>query len=65
MNKKALGLKAKNLVLKQTKIGLKRAEMCPNCTTKYDDNASMGLVAKSKTIRVLLDSGSRGDLLFL
>jgi hypothetical protein len=37
----------------------------PNCTVKYKSSASNGLVVKRKTIRVLLDSGLSGDLLFL
>jgi hypothetical protein len=36
-----------------------------NCTGKYDRGVSYKLIVKSKTIRVLLDSGSSGDLLFL
>ncbi len=37
----------------------------PYCTSKYNKSTSKGLIAKTRTIRVLLDSGSSGDLLFL
>jgi hypothetical protein len=39
------------------KKGLKEAELPPKDTSKR-------LIAKHKTIRVLLDTGSSGDLLF-
>ncbi len=36
-----------------------------DCTKKPDPSVSSGLYVKNKTIRVLIDSGSSGDLLFL
>ncbi len=45
------------LDLKQSKKGLKEAKPPPKDTSKR-------LIAKNKTIRVLLDTGSSGDLLF-
>ena len=56
--KTKLESKSKNLDLKQSKIGLEEAEPPPKDT-------STRLMAKHKTIRVLLDTGSSGDLLFL
>jgi hypothetical protein len=38
---------------------------CSDCAKKPDPSISSGLHAKNKTIRVLLDSGSSGDLLFI
>ncbi len=38
---------------------------CPDCAIEPDLGDSSGLYVKNKTIRVLLDSGSSGDLLFL
>jgi hypothetical protein len=36
-----------------------------DCTKTPDPSISSGLKVKNKTIRVLLDSGSSGDLLFM
>ncbi len=36
-----------------------------DCAKKPDPSVSSGLYVKNKTIRVLLDSGSSGDLLFV
>jgi hypothetical protein len=36
-----------------------------DCTKMPDPSVSSGLCVKNKTIRVLLDSGSSGDLLFM
>ncbi len=47
----------KKLSLKRSKIGLEEAEPPPKDTSKR-------LMAKHKAIRVLLDTGSSGDLLF-
>jgi hypothetical protein len=55
--KTKLESKSKKLDLKQSKKSLKEAELPPKDTSK-------GLIAKHKTIRVLLDTGSSGDLLF-
>jgi hypothetical protein len=38
---------------------------CSDCTKTPDPSISSGLKVKNKTIRVLLDSGSSGDLLFI
>jgi hypothetical protein len=38
---------------------------CSDCTEMPDPSVSSGLYVKKKTIRVLLDSGSSGDLLFM
>ncbi len=56
--KTKLGSKLKKLGLDQSKTRLKEAQPPP-------ENASKRLVVKHKTIRVLLDTGSSGDLLFL
>ncbi len=56
--KTKLESKSKKLDLKQSKKRLKEAELPPKDTSKR-------LIAKHKTIRVLLDTGSSGDLLFL
>ena len=56
--KTKLESKSKKLDLKQSKKGLNEAEPPPKDTSKR-------LTTKHKTIRVLLDTGSSGDLLFL
>ncbi len=56
--KTKLGSKLKKLGLDQSKKHLKEAQPPP-------EDASERLVVKHKTIRVLLDTGSSGDLLFL
>jgi hypothetical protein len=56
--KTKLESKSKELDLKRSKIGLEEAKPPPKDTSKR-------LMAKHKTIRVLLDTGSSGDLLFL
>jgi hypothetical protein len=38
---------------------------CSDCAKMPDPSASSGLYVKNKTVRVLLDSGSSGDLLFM
>jgi hypothetical protein len=38
---------------------------CSDCAKTPDPSISSGLYVKNKTIRVLLDSGSSGDLLFM
>ncbi len=38
---------------------------CSDCAKTPDPSISFGLYIKNKTIRVLLDSGSSGDLLFM
>ncbi len=44
---------------------LKSKNTRSDCTVEPDLSNSSGLYVKNKTIRVLLDSGSSGDLLFL
>jgi hypothetical protein len=44
---------------------LNSKETCSDCAKKPDPSVSSGLYVKNKTIRVLLDSGSSGDLLFM
>jgi hypothetical protein len=56
--KTKLESKLKKLDLNQSKFSLEEAEPPPKDTSKR-------LVAKHKTIRILLDTGSSGDLLFL
>ncbi len=56
--KTKLESKSKKLDLKQSKKSIKEAKPPLKDTSK-------GLIAKHKTIRVLLDTGSSGDLLFL
>jgi hypothetical protein len=57
----------KSAILTNTRSKSKQkiARSHQNCTGKYNRGVSYKLVVKSKTIRVLLDSGSSGDLLFL
>ncbi len=38
---------------------------CSDCAKTPDPSVSSGLYVKNKSIRVLLDSGSSGDLLFI
>jgi hypothetical protein len=61
-SKNALGPKSKKLALNKAILKLKKAL---NCAQIVPQSASKGLIAKNKTIRVLLDSGLSGDLLFL
>jgi hypothetical protein len=65
LSENALGLKSKKLALNKANLTLKKAKSRPNRTTKHNESANKGLIAKNKTIRVLLDSGSSGDHLFL
>jgi hypothetical protein len=44
---------------------LNSKKTCSDCTKMPDRSISSGLYVKNKTIRVLLDSGSSGDLLFM
>ena len=55
---------SKNLASKKTKSKLNSAKTWPARATKPRLSRSTGLVASKKAIRVLLDSGSSGDLLF-
>ena len=56
---------SKDLASKRTKLMLNSAKTRPARATKPKLGRSTGLVASKKAIRVLLDSGSSGDLLFI
>jgi hypothetical protein len=62
---KKLAPKSKKLELNSINLWLKSKKPRPDCAKKPDPSVSYGLKVKSKTIRVLLDSGSSGDLLFM
>ncbi len=62
---KKLASKSKKLELKCTNLMLNSKTTCPDCAKTPDPSVSSGLYVKNKTIRVLLDSGSSGDLLFM
>jgi hypothetical protein len=62
---KKLASKLKNLELNSTNLKLKSKKTCSDCTKEPDLSVSSELKVKNKTIRVLLDSGSSGDLLFM
>jgi hypothetical protein len=57
----------KSAILTKTRSKFKQniARSRQNRASKLDKGISYKLIVKSKTIRVLLDSGSSGDLLFL
>ncbi len=55
----------KKLELNSNSLKLKSKKLCQDCAKKPDPSVSYGLEVKNKTIRVLLDSGSSGDLLFV
>jgi len=59
-----LALNLKNLASKKTKMELNLARTRLARVIKPRLSRSMGLIARKKAIRVLLDSGSTGDLLF-
>ncbi len=61
-----LASKSKKLGLNRTNLELNSKKTCSDCAKTPDDQSvSSGLKVKNKTIRVLLDSGSSGDLLFM
>ncbi len=62
---KKLVPKSKKLEVNSTNIRLKSKKTCSDCAKKPDPSVSYELKVKNKTIRVLLDSGSSGDLLFM
>jgi hypothetical protein len=62
---KKLALKSKKLELNRTNLMLNSKNTHSDCTKMPDPSISSGLYVKNKTIRVLLDSGSSGDLLFM
>jgi hypothetical protein len=59
-----LASKSKKLELNSTNLELKSKKTRSDCAKKPDPSISYRLKVKNKTIRVLLDSGSSGDLLF-
>ncbi len=62
---KKLAPKSKKLELNCTNLMLNSKNTCSDCAKMPDPSVSSGLCVKNKTIRVLLDSGSSGDLLFI
>jgi hypothetical protein len=62
---KKVASKSKKLELNCTNLELNSKKTCSDCTQMPDPSVSSGLKVKSKTTRVLLDSGSSGDLLFI
>jgi hypothetical protein len=62
---KKLASKSKKLELNCTNLKLNSKKTRSDCTKMPDPSVSFGLYVKNKTIRVLLDSGSSGDLLFI
>ncbi len=50
---------------KRTHLKLNNKKTHSDCAKPPDPSISSGLNVKNKTIRVLLDSGSSGDLLFM
>ncbi len=62
---KKSALKSKKLELNSTILELKSRNKCSDRTKKPDPSIGSGLKVKNKTIRVLLDSGSSEDLLFM
>ncbi len=58
-------LESKELALNKANLKLKKAKSRPNRTSKYNKSTTNRLIVKTKTSRVLLDSGLSGDLLFL
>ncbi len=62
---KKLAPKSKKLELNCTNLMLNSKNTSSDCAKMPDPSFSSGLYVKNKTIRVLLDSGSSGDLLFM
>jgi hypothetical protein len=62
---KKLASKSKKLELNCTCLMLNSKNTCSACAVMPDPGISSGLHVKNKTIRVLLDSGSSGNLLFM
>ncbi len=62
---KKLASKSKKLELNHTNLKLNSKNTCPDCARTPDPSISFGLYNKNKTIKVLLDSGSSGNLLFM
>jgi hypothetical protein len=62
---KILASKLKKLELICTNLELNSKKTTSDRVKKPDPSISSGLIVKIKTIRVLLDSGSSGDLLII
>ncbi len=62
---KKLLSKSKKLELNCTNLELNSKKTCSDCAKMPDPSVSSGLNVKNKTIMVLLDSGSSGDLFFI
>jgi hypothetical protein len=62
---KKLASKSKKLELNCTNLKLNSKKTRSDCTKTPDPSVSSELYVKNKTVRVLLDSGSSGDLLFM
>ncbi len=62
---KKLASKMKKLELNSTNLKLKSKKTCSDHAKKPNPSISPGLKVKNKTIRVLLDSRSSGDLLYM
>jgi hypothetical protein len=62
---KKLVPKSKKLELNLTNLMLNSKNTRSDCAKTPDPSVSCGLYVKNKTIRVLLDSGSSGDILFM
>ncbi len=62
---KKLASKSKKVELNCTNLMLNSKMTYSDCTKTPGPSVSSGLYVKNKTIRVLLDSGSSGDLLFM
>jgi hypothetical protein len=60
-----LASKSKKLELNCTNLMLNSKQTCSDCAKTPDPSVSSKLCVKNKTISVLLDSGSSGDLLFM
>ena len=62
---KKLASKSKKLELNCTNLELNSNKTHSDCAKMPDPSVSSGLYVKNNTIRVLLDSGSSGDYLFM
>ena len=65
MQKSVYAPNSKKLALNKSNLKQEHAKLCTNRPARHDKGASRKLIVKNKTIRVLLDSGSSGDLLFM
>ena len=65
MQKSVYAPNSKKLALNKPNLKQEHAKLCTNRPARHDKGASRKLIVKNKTIRVLLDSGSSGDLLFM